>query len=74
MFVLMSQEILVREVRSFLRKHYVSLAGFDQQVEEINKSTYKYYSVHVGDVSGSVVSVGDKSTATMQKKPKKTDD
>ncbi len=74
MFVLMSQEILVREVRSFLRKHDVSLAGFDQQVEEINKSTYKYYSVHVGDVSGSVVAVGDKSTATMQKKHKKTDD
>jgi hypothetical protein len=73
MFVLMSQEILVREVRAFLREHGVSLAGFDQQVKEISKSTYKVYSVHLGDVSGSVVAVGDKPNATMQKKSKKTD-
>jgi hypothetical protein len=70
MFVLMSQGTLVREVRTFLRKHDVSLAGFDQQVDEISKSTYKFYSVHLGDVSGSVVTVGDKSTASMKKKSK----
>ena len=73
MFVLMSQAILVREVRVFLREHNVSLAGFDQQIEEISKSTYKYYNVHVGDVSDSVVAVGDKSTATAKKKPKDRD-
>jgi hypothetical protein len=73
MFVLMSQEILVREVRTFLRKHDVSLAGFDQQVEEISKSTYKVYSVHLGDVSDSVVAIGAKPTATMRKKSKETD-
>ena len=50
MFVLMSQEILTREVRAFLRKHDVSLAGFDRQVDEISKSTYKFYNVHVGEV------------------------
>jgi hypothetical protein len=73
MFVLMSQEILVREVRTFLRKHDVSLAGFDQQVEEISRSTYKVYSVHLGDVSDSVVAIGAKPTATMRKKSKETD-
>ena len=73
MFVLMSQAILVREVRAFLRKHDVSLTGFDHQVDEISKSTYKYYNVHVGDVSDSVVAIGAKPTATMRKKSKDED-
>jgi hypothetical protein len=73
MFVLMSQAILVREVRVFLREHNVSLAGFDSQVEEISKSTYNHYNLHLGDVSDSVISVGEKSTATAKKKSKDKD-
>jgi hypothetical protein len=63
MFVLMSQEILTREVRAFLRKHDVSLAGFDQQVDEISKSTYKFYNIHLGKVSDSIVAIGHKASA-----------
>jgi hypothetical protein len=63
MFVLMSQEILVREIRAFLRKHNVDLGGFDRQVEEISKSTYKFYNYHVGNVSDSVVAIGPKASA-----------
>jgi hypothetical protein len=63
MFVLMSQEILVREIRVFLRKHNVSLGGFDSQVDEISKSTYKFYNMHIGKVSDSVVAIGHKASA-----------
>ena len=63
MFVLMSQEILVREIRKFLRKCNVDLGGFERQIEEISKSTYKFYNVHVGNVSDSVVAIGDKASA-----------
>ena len=71
MFVLMSQEILTREVRVFLRKHDVSLAGFDRQVDEISKSTYKFYNVHVGEVSDSVVAIGSKASAKREESDKR---
>jgi hypothetical protein len=71
MFVLMSQEILTREVRAFLRKHDVSLAGFDQQVEEISKSTYKFYNIHLGKVSDSIVAIGPKASAKREESDKK---
>lgn len=63
MYVLMSQETLVRGIRAFLRKHDVSLGGFDSQVDIISKSTFKYYSVHIGDMKDSAIAVGDKSRA-----------
>lgn len=73
MFVLMSQEILVREVRDFLRKHDVSLGGFDKQVAEISKSTYNFYNVHVGKASGgSVVAIGHKASAKREESGKET--
>jgi hypothetical protein len=71
MFVLMSQEILVRDVRAFLRKHEVSLSGFDSQVDEISKSTYKFYNFHVGKVSNSVVAVGHKASAKREEPDEK---
>ncbi len=63
MYVLMSQETLVRGIRAFLRKHGVNLGGFDSQVEIISTTTFKHYSLHVGDMKDSVVAVGDKSRA-----------
>lgn len=63
MYVLMSQETLVRGIRAFLRKHGVSVGGFDSQVEIISTTTFKHYSLHVGDMKDSVVAVGDKSRA-----------
>jgi hypothetical protein len=72
MFVLMSQEILTREVRAFLRKHDVSLGGFDRQVDEISKSTYKFYNVHVGEVSDSIVAIGPKASAKREESHKTT--
>jgi len=72
MFVLMSQEILVREIRAFLRKHDVSLGGFDRQVDEISKSTYKFYNMHVGNVSNSVVAVGPKASAKRKESKEKS--
>jgi hypothetical protein len=41
----------------------VSLAGFDQQVDEISKSTYKFYNIHLGKVSDSIVAIGHKASA-----------
>jgi hypothetical protein len=71
MFVLMSQEILTREVRAFLRKHDVSLTGFDQQVEEISKSTYQFYNIHLGKVSDSIVAIGPEASAKREESDKK---
>jgi len=72
MYVMMSQEALTREIRAFLRKHDVSLAAFDSQVEEIHKSTFKFYNVHLGNVTDSVVAVGDKSRAKGADKDQKS--
>jgi hypothetical protein len=63
MYVLMSQQILVREVRAFLRKREVSLGEFDIQVQEITKETFNFYNVHLGNVTDSAVVIGDKSRA-----------
>jgi hypothetical protein len=72
MFVLMSQETLVREVREFLRRRDVDLGGFDKQIEEISKSTYNFYNVHVGGVSAdSVLAIGHKASARREEAGKK---
>jgi hypothetical protein len=63
MYVLMSQETLMRGIRAFLRKHDVNLGGFDSQVDIISKSSFKYYNVHIGDMKDSAIAVGDKSRA-----------
>lgn len=63
MYVLLSQQILVREVRAFLRSRDVSLSEFDIQVKAIKEETFKFYNVHLGDVSNSSVVIGDKSAA-----------
>ncbi|MDQ2812393.1 MAG: hypothetical protein M3Z75_11105 [Actinomycetota bacterium] len=63
MYVLMSQQILVREVRAFLRKQDVSLGEFDIQVKAIKEETFKFYNIHLGNVSNSAVVIGDKSSA-----------
>jgi hypothetical protein len=72
MYVMMSQQALTREIRAFLRKHDVSLGAFDSQVEEIHKSTFKFYNVHLGNVTDSVVAVGDKSRAKGESKASKS--
>lgn len=63
MYVLMSQQILEREIRDFLRKHDVALSEFDEQMSEIAKSTHNHYNVHIGSVTESIFTVGDKSRA-----------
>jgi len=63
MYVLMSQQVLEREIRDFLRKHDVALSEFDEQIGEIAKSTHKYYNIHIGNVSESTFAVGDKAQA-----------
>ena len=63
MYVLMSQQVLEREIRDFLRRHDVALNDFDAQIDEIAKSTHKHYNIHIGSVSESTFAVGDKSQA-----------
>ena len=63
MYVLLSQETLVRGIRSFLRKHDVDLGEFDSQVQAITKATFQFFDVNISNVSGSAVAVGDKSKA-----------
>jgi len=63
MYVLMSQQVLEREIRDFLRKHDVALSEFDAQIGEIAKSTHKHYNIHIGNVSDSTFAVGDKTQA-----------
>jgi len=67
MYVLMSQQILVREVRAFLRKREVNLGQYDVQVQEITKETFNFYNVHLGNVTDSTVVVGDKAQGKNRK-------
>jgi hypothetical protein len=61
MYVIMSQQTLLRGLRDFLKKHDVRLGEFDSQAQVILESTTNHYSVHVGDMKDSAVTVGDKS-------------
>lgn len=63
MYLLVSQQVLAREIRAFLRKCDVSLGQFDTQIEKITEETHNHYNIHLGGVSDSTVAIGDSAKA-----------
>ncbi len=63
MYVLVSQQVLLREIRSFLRQRHVDLGEFESQAKVIVDATFKSYNVHVSNAEGVNVAVGDNARA-----------
>lgn len=64
MSVLLAQEKLIRAINRFLTAKNVDTGQLKSQIEVIVKATNKYYSVHLGDVTDSVIAVGKGAQAS----------
>jgi hypothetical protein len=68
MYVLLLQKSLLREMENFLNDHNIATAEFKEQAKIIIDASNKNYSVHIGNVSDSTFSVGDKAKASREEK------
>lgn len=63
MSVLLAQEKLIRAINRFLIAKNVDTGQLESQVKFIVEATNKYYSVHLGDVTDSVIAIGEGAQA-----------
>jgi hypothetical protein len=68
MYVLLLQKSLLREMENFLNDHNIATAEFKEQAKIIIDASNNNYSVHIGNVSDSTFSVGDKAKASREEK------
>lgn len=64
MSVLLAQEKLIRAINRFLTAKNVDTGQLESQVKVIMEATNKYYSVHLGDVTDSVIAIGKGAQAS----------
>jgi hypothetical protein len=64
MSVLLAQEKLIRAINTFLIAKNVDTGQLESQIKVIVEATNKYYSVHLGDVTDSVVAIGKGAQAS----------